>query len=48
MFLESKSQSNLKCTLPVLAHQNLGNMHYLRQIFNKFRSIFKRKMTIYN
>jgi len=29
--------------LPVLAHKNLGNMHYLHQILNKFRSIFSIK-----
>jgi len=31
----------LKCTLPVRAHKNLGNMHYLHQIFKNFWSIFK-------
>jgi len=27
--------------LTVLPHKNLDNTHYLHQIFNKFRSIFK-------
>jgi len=31
----------LKCALPVLAHKNLDNAHFLHQIFNKFSSIFK-------
>jgi len=30
-----------KYMLLVLAHKNEGNMHYLHQIFNTFKSIFK-------
>jgi len=41
LFLKRQNQIKLYCTLPVLAHKKLGNMHYLHQIFNKFRSIFK-------
>jgi len=41
-----KSKSNLKCMLLVLAHKNLGNMHYLHQIFNKFRSILKHNANL--